>query len=70
LESQASDRSHRIGQKQKVIVTRLIMRHTVEEKMMLLKERKLKLYKALMDAPEKSASASITKEDFNFLIDL
>jgi superfamily II DNA or RNA helicase len=68
VESQASDRSHRIGQKNKVIVTRLIMRHTVEEKMMALKQRKLLLYRALMDAPENSAGRSITREDFNFLL--
>ena len=68
VENQASDRSHRIGQKNKVIVTRLLMRHTVEEKMMALKQRKLTLYRALMDAPEKSAGKSITREDFNFLL--
>ncbi len=68
VETQASDRSHRIGQKDKVIVTRLIMRHTVEEKMMTLKQRKLMLYRALMDAPEESAGRSITREDFNFLL--
>ncbi|MBA4418662.1 MAG: hypothetical protein C0392_12255 [Syntrophus sp. (in: bacteria)] len=70
VENQASDRSHRIGQKKKVIVTRLLMRHTVEEKMMALKQRKLSLYRALMDAPEKSAGKSITREDFNFLLGL
>jgi non-specific serine/threonine protein kinase len=68
VENQASDRSHRIGQKKKVIVTRLIMRHTVEEKMMTLKQRKLMLYRALMDAPERSAGTLITREDFNFLL--
>jgi SNF2 family DNA or RNA helicase len=68
VENQASDRSHRIGQKNKVIVTRLLMRHTVEEKMMALKLRKLSLYRALMDTPEKSAGKAITREDFNFLL--
>jgi hypothetical protein len=70
VENQASDRSHRIGQKNKVIVTRLLMRHTVEEKMMALKLRKLSLYRALMDTPEKSAGKTITREDFNFLLGL
>jgi superfamily II DNA or RNA helicase len=70
VENQASDRSHRIGQKNKVIVTRLLMRHTVEEKMMALKQRKLSLYRALMDAPEKSSGKAITREDFNFLLGL
>jgi len=70
VENQASDRSHRIGQKNKVIVTRLLMRHTVEEKMMALKQRKLSLYRALMDSPERSAGKAITREDFNFLLGL
>jgi len=68
VENQASDRTHRIGQTNKVIVTRLLMRHTVEEKMMALKNRKLGLYRALMEAPEKSGARAITREDFDFLL--
>lgn len=68
VENQASDRIHRIGQVNKVIVTRLLMRHTVEEKMMALKRRKLGLYRALMEAPERSGARSITREDFDFLL--
>jgi SNF2 family DNA or RNA helicase len=44
------------------------MRHTVEEKMMTLKHQKQGLYRALMEAPEKSVARSITREDFNFLL--
>jgi superfamily II DNA or RNA helicase len=68
VETQASDRSHRIGQKNKVIVTRLLMRHTVEEKMMALKQRKMGLYRVLLDAPEKSAGRSVSRDDFDFLL--
>ncbi len=68
VENQASDRSHRIGQTNKVHVTRLLMRHTVEEKMTALKRRKLALYKALMDAPERSSNRAVTREDFEFLL--
>lgn len=68
VENQASDRTHRIGQKNKVIVTRLLMRHTVEEKMMSLKQKKLSLYRALMDTPEKNAGKPITREDLSFLL--
>ena len=67
VENQASDRAHRIGQTAKVTVTRLLMRHTVEEKMMALKERKLKLYKALLEDGSGSG-ASLSKEDFDFLL--
>jgi len=68
VENQASDRAHRIGQRAKVTVTRLLMRHTVEEKMMALKERKLKLYKALLDDASGGGGAALTKEDFDFLL--
>lgn len=39
VENQASDRAHRIGQKNKVSITRILMRHTIEEKMMALKKK-------------------------------
>jgi non-specific serine/threonine protein kinase len=68
VENQASDRSHRLGQTGKVHVTRLLMRHTVEEKMTALKNRKLALYRALMEAPERSGGRAVTREDFDFLL--
>lgn len=68
VENQASDRAHRIGQTAKVTVTRLLMRHTVEEKMMALKERKLKLYKALLEDTAGAGGAALSKEDFDFLL--
>jgi non-specific serine/threonine protein kinase len=68
VENQASDRSHRIGQENKVIVTRLLMRHTIEEKMTALKNRKLGLYHALLDGPGGCGDRAITKEDFEFLL--
>ena len=68
VENQASDRAHRIGQTAKVTVTRLLMRHTVEEKMMALKERKLKLYKALLEDASGGGGAALSKADFDFLL--
>lgn len=69
VENQASDRAHRIGQKSTVTITRILMRHTIEEKMMTLKKRKLELYKAVMeDSSAGKKGLSITKEDFNFLL--
>jgi non-specific serine/threonine protein kinase len=69
VENQASDRSHRIGQENKVIVTRLLMRHTIEEKMTALKNRKACLYRALMDGPGGCEDRAITKDDFEFLLE-
>jgi non-specific serine/threonine protein kinase len=68
VENQASDRSHRIGQANKVIVTRLLMRHTIEEKMTALKNRKADLYRALLDGPGGCGDRAITKDDFEFLL--
>jgi len=68
VENQASDRAHRIGQTAQVTVTRLLMRHTVEEKMMALKERKLKLYTALLDDASGAGGAALSREDFDFLL--
>jgi len=69
VENQASDRAHRIGQIQKVSITRVLMRHTIEEKMMELKKRKLALYKAVLeDATRGGKGFSISKSDFDFLL--
>ena len=68
VENQASDRAHRIGQVRQVTITRLLMRHSIEEKMMELKKRKLKLYRALLEDAEHDAGGSIGREDFEFLL--
>jgi len=70
VENQATDRAHRIGQTQAVSITRILMRHTIEEKMMVLKQKKMALYEAVMGDPEKAGKGfSISKEDFDFLLD-
>ena len=40
MEDQASDRAHRIGQQRPVTVYRLIVRNTIEEKIVALHQRK------------------------------
>ena len=69
VENQASDRAHRIGQQQKVSIMRLLMHHTIEEKMMDLKQHKLALYEAVMEgSTQRGAGAGISKSDFDFLL--
>jgi len=69
VENQASDRTHRIGQTQKVSILRILMRHSIEEKMMALKQQKSALYEAVLEGTtHQGGSASITKEDFDFLL--
>jgi len=70
VENQASDRAHRIGQEQTVFVQRLLMRDSVEEKIMALKNRKKKLFQAIVDdhAADPKGTPAITKADFQFLL--
>jgi len=48
-ETQAIDRTHRIGQTRNVIVYRLIAKDTIEEKVMALKARKAELFSSVID---------------------
>ncbi|OAX67820.1 hypothetical protein A5N15_00290 [Rothia kristinae] len=66
-EAQAVDRAHRIGQRRRVMVYRLVSEGTIEEKVMDLKDSKAALFDAVMDdgelfsrscAPRRSASCS------------
>ncbi|MFT7514652.1 MAG: superfamily II DNA or RNA helicase [Candidatus Omnitrophota bacterium] len=69
VENQATDRAHRMGQKQTVMVTRLIMRNTIEEKMMVLKEQKKAVFDAVLEGAEaRDVKAGLTREDFEFLL--
>lgn len=55
-EDQATDRAHRIGQKQVVQVIRLITRGTIEEQVARLSERKRALFDAVVTAGEQMPS--------------
>jgi len=70
-ENQATDRAHRIGQTHNVFIQRLLMRHTVEEKMMALKARKQALFDAVVENPnsKRDSNAVITKADFMYLLE-
>ena len=49
-ETQAVDRTHRIGQTRNVMVYRLIAKGTIEEKVMALKARKAELFSSVIDS--------------------
>jgi non-specific serine/threonine protein kinase len=69
VENQASDRAHRIGQQRTVSILRLLMRHSIEEKMIALKQRKLDLYEAVMRGTVRGAGqGALTRADFEFLL--
>src|SRR6478752_8678628 len=62
VEAQAVDRAHRIGQKKKVFSYKFITRNTVEEKILTLQQRKLKLTMDLIST-EESFMKQLTKDD-------
>jgi len=69
VENQASDRAHRLGQQRTVSIVRILMRHSIEEKMIALKQRKLELYDAVMaGAVRGSGQGVLTKADFEYLL--
>jgi superfamily II DNA or RNA helicase len=67
IEAQAIDRTHRIGQTQRVFACRLIARDTVEEKVIQLQETKRQLAEAIVTADE-SMLKSLKREDLELLL--
>ncbi len=65
VERQATDRAHRIGQKNKVFVYKLITQGTVEEKINNLQQKKQALADALFDG--KQSQAALTRDDLHSL---
>ena len=68
-ETQAVDRTHRIGQRNAVVVYRYVSTGTIEEKVMELKARKAALFSSVMDA-EGALSGALTADDIRGLLDL
>lgn len=66
-ESQAIDRTHRIGQERPVNVYRLVATDTIEEKVMALKEHKAELFDAVLDDDALFARA-LTADDLRGLL--
>ncbi len=66
-ESQAIDRSHRIGQTRKVMAYRLISRDTTEEKVLDLQERKRSLANAILSR-DNAVLRDLTREDLELLL--
>ncbi len=67
VEAQAVDRAHRIGQKKKVFSYKFITRNTVEEKILTLQQRKLKLSMDLIST-EESFMKQLTREDIEQIL--
>jgi SNF2 family DNA or RNA helicase len=67
VEAQAIDRSHRIGQTQRVFAYRLICRDTVEQKILELQQRKRDLADAILNADNRVIQ-NLTRDDLEFLL--
>ena len=66
VEQQAIDRTHRIGQTKNIFAYRLICKETIEEKMLILQERKRALASDLV-SDDNAFLKRLTKEDIAFL---
>ena len=58
VEDQASDRAHRIGQKNPVTIYRLVTKDSIEEKIVNLHKKKRDLADSLLEGTEGSAKLS------------
>ena len=66
-ENQAIDRAHRMGQKNTVFSYRLIARNTIEEKILMLQEKKKKLFDSLI-ASDNASIKQMEEEDIDLLL--
>ena len=66
VENQAIDRTHRIGQKSKVIAYRLLAKNTIEEKIRQLQRHKSTLASDVLG--EENFASALSLEDFRFLL--
>ena len=65
VENQAIDRTHRIGQKNKVIAYRLLIKDSIEEKIRALQKQKSALADDVLG--EEKFAQSLTLDDLHFL---
>ena len=66
VENQAIDRTHRIGQKNKVIAYRLLTRETVEEKIRVLQHQKTALVTNVLG--DEGFASNLEMEDLQFIL--
>ncbi len=66
VEQQAIDRTHRIGQTKNIFAYRMICKDTIEDKILVLQEKKRQLAKELI-ADDSSFVKALSKEDVEYL---
>ena len=72
VENQATDRAHRIGQKNTVEVIRLITKGTIEERILELQTKKRKLAELLIDNENSNENnfSKLTEDDIKMLLSM
>ena len=68
VELQAADRTHRIGQTRPVSSLKLVVRDSIEEKILALQEKKQEIFDSVIDSPEAAANA-LSIEELRFLLE-
>ena len=68
VEDQATDRAHRIGQKRKVYVMKMIASGSIEEKVLELQRRKKAVIDATVSTTDSSVMEKLTAEDLEELL--
>ncbi|PUB28747.1 SNF2 family DNA or RNA helicase [Promicromonospora sp. AC04] len=68
-EAQAIDRTHRIGQTRNVMVFRMVSENTIEEKVMALKERKARLFDAVLSDDAGAFAGALGADDIRGLLE-
>ncbi|CAN8255307.1 unnamed protein product [Cochlearia groenlandica] len=66
-EDQAIDRAHRIGQTRTVTVTRITIKDTIEDRILLLQEDKRKMIASAFGEEHGGSGARLTVADLNYL---
>jgi SNF2 family DNA or RNA helicase len=66
-ETQAVDRTHRIGQSNNIFCYKIITKNTIEEKIILLQEKKKNLFDSII-SDDSSISKKLTEEDIDYIL--
>ena len=68
VENQATDRAHRIGQKNRVFVYKLVAHGTIEERILALQERKAALAESMYSGAQARKQPLFTEGDIAELL--
>jgi SNF2 family DNA or RNA helicase len=66
-EMQAVDRAHRIGQQREVKVHRILVKETIEDRILSLQENKRKLVEAALDEGQSKSLGRLSERELAYL---